>query len=367
MPEPFEIIDPLERFVEAREEAVSAGVGTATGGRQNRPYKPLWFAAAIFAISTLILVNTLSPPIGAEFASGGQAFADCAPSPDTPASVIEYFQKFNKPLPERFCAKEDAAPQASDEPTREPPQEYEDAPSGDRYAQPHPEPAAQESPHAIVPDAPQVAAPTTEVPTPQAAAPTTKVPTPQAGEPTTEAPTPQAGEPTTEVPTPQAGEPSAGAPTPQGPAPSGTASFASPETSRPGPLHSPNDQSPTIVKDQLVTITSAAIVRDGPSSSAKIIGRAYAGANARVAATDSGWAQVEDPASGNKGWVESSVLAPSTTTAATDEAPDVAAPDIWPEDQRASKSTHSAEAKRHRAEHHHGRRRFIFRFAIRGF
>jgi hypothetical protein len=34
---------------------------------------------------------------------GGKAFADCVPSPDTPASVIEYFQKFNKPLPEQFC------------------------------------------------------------------------------------------------------------------------------------------------------------------------------------------------------------------------------------------------------------------------
>jgi hypothetical protein len=44
---------------------------------------------------------------------GGKAFADCAPSPDTPASVIEYFQRFNKPLPEQFCAKRDAAPQAS--------------------------------------------------------------------------------------------------------------------------------------------------------------------------------------------------------------------------------------------------------------
>jgi hypothetical protein len=31
---------------------------------------------------------------------GGKAFADCVPSPDTPASVIEYFQKFNKLLPE---------------------------------------------------------------------------------------------------------------------------------------------------------------------------------------------------------------------------------------------------------------------------
>jgi hypothetical protein len=59
---------------------------------------------------------------------GAQAFADCVPSPDAPASVIEYFQKFNKPLPEQFCAKEDAAPQASEEPSQDPPQAYEDVP-----------------------------------------------------------------------------------------------------------------------------------------------------------------------------------------------------------------------------------------------
>jgi hypothetical protein len=41
---------------------------------------------------------------------GDKAFADCLPAPDTPASVIEYFQRFNKPLPEQFCAKE-AGPQ----------------------------------------------------------------------------------------------------------------------------------------------------------------------------------------------------------------------------------------------------------------
>jgi hypothetical protein len=43
---------------------------------------------------------------------GDKAFADCLPAPNTPASVIEHFQRFNKPLPERFCAKE-AAPEAS--------------------------------------------------------------------------------------------------------------------------------------------------------------------------------------------------------------------------------------------------------------
>ncbi len=334
---------------------------------------------------------------------GGQAFADCLPSPDTPASVIEYFQKFNKPLPEKFCAREHVAPQASDEPSRQPPQAYEDVPNpppleGGHYTQltpryaPHPEsdkidvaePDGQESAHAIVPDAPQATAPTAEVPTPQAVEPSAEVPMPKATAPTAEVPAPQAGVPSAEVPTPpapsaeaptaQSPASSAEAPSPQSPAPSGTPSLASPETNQ--PVQSPNDQSPTIVKDQLVTIISAAIVRDGPSSSAKIIGRAYARAMARVAATDSGWAQVVDPASGQKGWVEYSVLAPSTTTAATDDLPDVAAPDNWPEDQRAdrsenrasaSKSKHSAEAKRHRAKQHHGRRRFVFRFAIRGF
>ena len=59
---------------------------------------------------------------------GDKAFADCVPSPDTPASVIEYFQKFDKPLPEQFCAKEGSAPQASEEPSQEAPQAYQDVP-----------------------------------------------------------------------------------------------------------------------------------------------------------------------------------------------------------------------------------------------
>jgi len=59
---------------------------------------------------------------------GDKASADCVPSRDTPASVIEYFQKFNKPLPEQFCVKEDAAPQASEKPSQEHPQAYEDSP-----------------------------------------------------------------------------------------------------------------------------------------------------------------------------------------------------------------------------------------------
>jgi uncharacterized protein YgiM (DUF1202 family) len=174
--------------------------------------------------------------------------------------------------------------------------------------------------------------------------------------------------------------PNADLPTPQVPSADPPVKEASPPiTSQPlAPAHTAGEPSPTIPKDELVTITSPAIIRNGPSSSADIIGRAHVGAKARVAATDSRWAQIVDPASGNKGWVESRFLAPSASidTAATDELPDVAAADTLPEDQRAAmsenrpsatKSKHSAKAKRHRAKHHHGRRRFAFRFVIRGF
>lgn len=59
---------------------------------------------------------------------GGQAFADCLPAPDTPASVIEYFQEFNKPLPEQFCAKEESRSHASEEPFQETPEAYDETP-----------------------------------------------------------------------------------------------------------------------------------------------------------------------------------------------------------------------------------------------
>lgn len=136
--------------------------------------------------------------------------------------------------------------------------------------------------------------------------------------------------------------------------------------------------SPAAPKDEFVTITSTASVRNGPSANAEIIGRAHAGARARVASRDSGWAQIVDPASGNTGWVDSSVLVPSATTetAATGEAPDGAL-DTSLEDQRAqtskkahsaNKSKHAANTKHHRSNYHHyGRRRFAFRFFFRGF
>jgi hypothetical protein len=205
------------------------------------------------------------------------------------------------------------------------------------------DPAAQGSTHAIVPDT-QATVPKVEAPSPQPAGPIESTPTPQATAPGTAPPVKEISPPITNQ------------------------SSASAE---------PSENPSATPKDELVTITSAAVIRNGPSSSANVIGRAHSGAQARVAATESGWAQIVDPASGNKGWVESGVLAPApnTETAATDEPPDAVAPDSWSEDQRAAmsedrpsvtKSKRSAKGKRH-AKHHHGHRRFAFRFVIRGF
>jgi len=143
------------------------------------------------------------------------------------------------------------------------------------------------------------------------------------------------------------------------------------------PVESP---SPAAPKDEFVMITSAASLRDGPSASAHLIGRAYAGARARIASRDAGWAQIVDPASGHNGWVDSRVLVPSPTTeTATTETPSGETPDGASdrslEDPIAQtsksaystrKSKHAAKAKRQRASHgYYGRPRFAFRFFLR--
>jgi SH3 domain-containing protein len=139
--------------------------------------------------------------------------------------------------------------------------------------------------------------------------------------------------------------------------------------------------SPAAPKDEFVTITETVTIRNGPSASADVIGRAHAGARARVASRDSGWSQIVDPASGNTGWVDSSVLVPSPTpeTVAAEESagetPD-ATLNTPLEDQSfqitkkahsATRSRQAAKAEHHRANHNYGRRRFAFRFFFRGF
>jgi uncharacterized protein YgiM (DUF1202 family) len=140
-------------------------------------------------------------------------------------------------------------------------------------------------------------------------------------------------------------------------------------------------QSPAAPKDEFVTITETVTIRNGPSASADVIGRAHAGARARVASRDSGWSQIVDPASGNTGWVDSSVLVPSPTpeTVAAEESagetPDATlntpledqSSQITKKTHSATRSRQAAKAEHHRANHNYGRRRFAFRFFFRGF
>jgi uncharacterized protein YraI len=119
---------------------------------------------------------------------------------------------------------------------------------------------------------------------------------------------------------------------------------------------------PGLNEAERVKVISEASVRSGPSSSAAVIGTAHAGAEARVASRDSGWTQIVDPSSGNRGWIDSTVLAPLTTTvdtASTEDSKQMS------EDEAADALTESkptAKAKKHRSKRHHGRRGFAFRF-----
>jgi hypothetical protein len=111
-----------------------------------------------------------------------------------------------------------------------------------------------------------------------------------------------------------------------------------------------------------VKVISEASVRSGPSSSAAVIGTAHAGAEARVASRDSGWTQIVDPSSGNRGWIDSTVLAPLTPTVDTAS---TEGSEQMSEDEAADELTESkptAKAKKHRSKRHHGRRGFAFRF-----
>jgi uncharacterized protein YraI len=66
-----------------------------------------------------------------------------------------------------------------------------------------------------------------------------------------------------------------------------------------------------------VKVASAANMRSGPSASAPIIGIAHAGAEAEVAARDSEWVQIIDPALSKAGWIHSKFLVPATVGTAS--------------------------------------------------
>ena len=121
-----------------------------------------------------------------------------------------------------------------------------------------------------------------------------------------------------------------------------------------------------------IKITSSASIREGPSTSSAIIGVAKQGAEAQVVSRQSEWVQIIDAASKRTGWVASSFLESNSQPGsqalskqeieaaldARDEAdssvPETSKPSMVP---RAS--------KKHGSRHSHRRRGYSFRFLFR--
>ena len=59
---------------------------------------------------------------------------------------------------------------------------------------------------------------------------------------------------------------------------------------------------------EVFIVTTAATIRNGPSTSAKKIGTATAGAELQVKEREKDWVHFVDPSSGNTGWVQASLL-----------------------------------------------------------
>jgi hypothetical protein len=59
---------------------------------------------------------------------------------------------------------------------------------------------------------------------------------------------------------------------------------------------------------EVFIVTAAASIRNGPSTSAKKLGTATAGAKLQVKQRENDWVHFVDPASGNTGWIQVSLL-----------------------------------------------------------
>ena len=83
----------------------------------------------------------------------------------------------------------------------------------------------------------------------------------------------------------------------------------------PSPSQGEGATSAPLEPSEMLTVTSAATIRNGPSTAAKKIGTATAGAELQVKGREKDWVHFVDPSSGNTGWIQSSLLAPAAGAA----------------------------------------------------
>ncbi len=142
------------------------------------------------------------------------------------------------------------------------------------------------------------------------------------------------------------------------PAPSETAPAGSEATST--PFGSVNLSSAPEPPRGFVKVTSPASIREGPTTSAAIVGIAQPGAEAQVVSRASDWVEIIDPGSKKTGWIHESFLAPQDEPASRPVPPEELASlaetenaDAADDDQQtALKSKSRKHASRHRHRRH---------------
>ncbi|MFZ2018745.1 MAG: SH3 domain-containing protein [Methyloceanibacter sp.] len=156
------------------------------------------------------------------------------------------------------------------------------------------------------------------------------------------------------------------------PSPAPAETSAGPEaTSSPG-ANGEASPGPSPQHATFMRVTSPASIREGPSTSAAIVGIAQPGAEAQIVARSSDWVEIIDPGSKKTGWIHQSFLAPTESASRPVSPPEVeAALAATPESESATDDDLSPTLKskphRHASRHRHHRHSivlgpFILRF-----
>jgi SH3-like domain-containing protein len=117
-------------------------------------------------------------------------------------------------------------------------------------------------------------------------------------------------------------------------------------------------------------VRSPASIREGPSTSAAIIGIAQPGAEAQIVSRSTDWVEIIDPASKKTGWIHQSFLAPQEEPAARPVPPEELAALATPESESAADDqmpSITSKPRKHASRHRHRRHTivlgpFILRF-----
>jgi len=134
--------------------------------------------------------------------------------------------------------------------------------------------------------------------------------------------------------------------------PAGSEATASPAASGEAAAGAQANQPP------FMKVTSPATIREGPSTSAAIIGIARPGAEARVLSRSADWVEIIDPGSQKTGWIHESFMAPQAEPAshpASSEEVDAALATSPESDSPADDQLVRSNPHRHASRHRHYR------------